>query len=51
MNSHLRQSFNCLLREVGDIEFEWAVFPALIVEAADWSCGRKVVGACCGRNP
>ena len=27
-----------------------AMFPTSIVKAADRSCGRKVVGACCGGN-
>ena len=30
---------------------QWAMFCASIVEAADRSCGRKVVGACRGGNP
>ncbi|TWW53254.1 hypothetical protein D4764_0018210 [Takifugu flavidus] len=34
----------------GDIESEWTVFRASIVEAADRCCGRKVVGACRGGN-
>ena len=50
-NSHLRQSFNHVPGEVGDIESEWAILHASIVEAADWSCDRKVVGACRGGNP
>ncbi len=33
-----------------DIESEWAMFCASIVEAADRCCGRKVVGACRGSN-
>ena len=49
-NSHLRQRFNHVLGEVGDIESEWAMFSASIVEAADRSCGHKVVGACRGGN-
>jgi len=40
-NSHVGNS---------DIESEWAMFRASIVEAADQSCSRKVVGTCCGGN-
>lgn len=29
---------------------KWTMFCASIVEAADWSCGRKVVSACRGSN-
>ncbi|XP_051775570.1 uncharacterized protein LOC127525979 [Erpetoichthys calabaricus] len=50
-NSHLRQNFDHIPREVGDIVSEWAMFCASIVEVADRSCGRKVVGACRGSNP
>ena len=50
-NSNLRQSFNHVPGEVGDIESKWAMFLASIVEVADRSCGRKVVGACRGGNP
>ena len=50
-NSHLRESFNHVPGEAGDIESEWTLFRASIVEAADRSCGRKVVGACRGGNP
>ncbi|XP_041673427.1 RLA class II histocompatibility antigen, DP alpha-1 chain-like [Cheilinus undulatus] len=50
-NSHLRQSFNHVLGEAGNIESKWAMFRASIVEAADRSCDRKVVGACHGGNP
>ena len=50
-NSHLRQNFDHVPGEAGDIESEWAMFRASIVEAADRSCGRKVVGACRGGNP
>ncbi|TWW78262.1 hypothetical protein D4764_11G0003830 [Takifugu flavidus] len=35
---------------VGYIESEWTMFRASIVEVADWCCGCKVVGACCGGN-
>ena len=50
-NSHLRQNFTHVPGEAGDIESEWTMFRASIVEAADRSCGRKVVGACRGGNP
>jgi len=49
--SHLRQSFNHVLGEVGDMESEWAMFCDCIFKAADRSCGRKVVGTCRGHNP
>ncbi|TWW73383.1 hypothetical protein D4764_15G0007770 [Takifugu flavidus] len=49
-NSHLWESFKHVLGEVGDIESEWTMFRASIVEAADRCCGRKVVGACRGGN-
>ena len=45
-NSHLRESFDHVPGEAGDIESEWAMFRASIVKAADRSCGRKVVVAC-----
>ena len=45
-NSHLRESFDHVPGEAGDIESEWAMFRASIVKAADRSCGPKVVGAC-----
>ncbi|KAK3532138.1 hypothetical protein QTP86_008588 [Hemibagrus guttatus] len=44
-NSHLRESFNQIPREVGDIESEWTMFSTSIVDAAIRSCGRKVCGA------
>ncbi|GAA6079479.1 uncharacterized protein LOC115409932, partial [Tachysurus ichikawai] len=50
-NSHLRQSFNQIPREVGDIESEWTMFSTSIVDAAARSCGRKASGACRGGNP
>ncbi|KAL7854802.1 hypothetical protein SRHO_G00169920 [Serrasalmus rhombeus] len=50
-NSHLRQNFDQISGEVRDIDSEWAMFRSSIVEAADCSCGRKVVGACQGGNP
>ncbi|TWW77426.1 hypothetical protein D4764_12G0008160 [Takifugu flavidus] len=49
-NSHLWESFDHVPGEAGDIESEWTVFRASIVEAADWCCDRKVVGDCCGGN-
>ncbi|KAK3530420.1 hypothetical protein QTP86_024465, partial [Hemibagrus guttatus] len=50
-NSHLRESFNQIPREVGDIESEWTIFSFSIVDAAIRSCGRKVSGAGRGGNP
>ncbi|KAK3523969.1 hypothetical protein QTP70_017490, partial [Hemibagrus guttatus] len=50
-NSHLRESFNQIPREVGDIEPEWTMFSSSIVDAAIRSCGRKVSGAGRGGNP
>lgn len=41
----------CLRVEARDIESEWAMYHAAIVEAADQTCGHKVVGACLGGNP
>ncbi|KAK0155246.1 Craniofacial development protein 2 [Merluccius polli] len=42
-NSHLRESFDHVPGEAGNIESEWAMFRASIVKAADQSCGHKVV--------
>ncbi|KAK3535153.1 hypothetical protein QTP70_004811 [Hemibagrus guttatus] len=50
-NSHLQESFNQIPREIGDIESEWTMFSSSIVDAAIWSCGRKVSGAGRGGNP
>ncbi|KAK3518827.1 hypothetical protein QTP70_014864 [Hemibagrus guttatus] len=50
-NSHPRESFNQIPREVGDIESEWTMFSFSIVDAAIRSCGRKVSGAGRGGNP
>ncbi|KAK3567863.1 hypothetical protein QTP86_027338 [Hemibagrus guttatus] len=50
-NSHLRESFNQIPREVGDIESDWTMFSSSIVDAAIWSCGHKVSGAGRGGNP
>ncbi|TWW62406.1 hypothetical protein D4764_04G0010530 [Takifugu flavidus] len=49
-NSHIRESFDHVPGEAGDIESEWTMFRASIVEAADRCCGCKVVGACRGNN-
>ncbi|TWW74429.1 hypothetical protein D4764_14G0004320 [Takifugu flavidus] len=49
-NSHLWESFDHIPGEAGDIESEWTMFRASIVEAADRCCGHKVVGACRGGN-
>ncbi|KAK3556749.1 hypothetical protein QTP70_016703 [Hemibagrus guttatus] len=51
LNSHIRESFNQIPREVGDIESEWTMFSTSIVDAAIRSCGRKVSGAGRGGNP
>ncbi|KAK3556221.1 hypothetical protein QTP70_006736 [Hemibagrus guttatus] len=50
-NSHLRESFKQIPREVGDIESEWTMFFSSIVDAAIQSCGRKVSGAGRDGNP
>ncbi|KAK3573272.1 hypothetical protein QTP86_019232 [Hemibagrus guttatus] len=50
-NSHLRESFNQIPREVGDIESEWTMFSSSIVDTAIRSCNRKVSGAGRGGNP
>ncbi|KAK3517546.1 hypothetical protein QTP70_012627 [Hemibagrus guttatus] len=50
-NCHLRESFNQIPREVGDIESEWTMFSSSIVDTAIWSCGHKVSGAGRGSNP
>ena len=42
-NSHPQESFNRVWWEARDIESEWTMFRALIVEVADQCCGRKVV--------
>ncbi|KAK3507784.1 hypothetical protein QTP70_000373 [Hemibagrus guttatus] len=49
-NSHLRESFNQIPREVGDIESEWTMFSSSTVDAAIWSCGHKVSAAGRGGN-
>uniref|UniRef100_A0A8C6LI15 Endonuclease/exonuclease/phosphatase domain-containing protein n=1 Tax=Nothobranchius furzeri TaxID=105023 RepID=A0A8C6LI15_NOTFU len=50
-NFHLRQNFQNVPGEAGDIESEWTLFRDSIVEAADRSCGRRIIGACRGGNP
>ncbi|KAK3547070.1 hypothetical protein QTP86_009563 [Hemibagrus guttatus] len=50
-NSHLRESFNQIPREVGDIESEWTMFSSSIVDAVIRSCGRKVSGASRSGHP
>ncbi|KAI3374782.1 hypothetical protein L3Q82_021332 [Scortum barcoo] len=50
-STHLRKSFSQIPREAGDIESEWTMFSASIVDMAVRSCGRKVSGACRGGNP
>ena len=49
-NSHLRKNFSRIPGEAGDVESEWTMFKASIVEAAARSCGQKAVGACQGGN-
>ncbi|KAK3538079.1 hypothetical protein QTP70_028636 [Hemibagrus guttatus] len=50
-NSHLRESFNQIPREFGDIESEWTMFSSSIVNTAIRSCGHKVSGASRSGNP
>ncbi|KAK3571507.1 hypothetical protein QTP86_012853 [Hemibagrus guttatus] len=50
-NSHLRESFNQIPMEVGDIESEWTMFSTSIVDAAIQSCSHKVSGAGRSGNP
>ncbi|KAK3547896.1 hypothetical protein QTP70_000352 [Hemibagrus guttatus] len=50
-NSHLRESFNQIPKEVGDMESEWTMFSSSIVDAAIRSCGHKFSGAGHGGNP
>ncbi|TWW73438.1 hypothetical protein D4764_15G0008320 [Takifugu flavidus] len=47
---HHLVSFDHVPGEAGDIESEWTMFCASIVDAADRCCGSKVVGACHGGN-
>ncbi|TWW75358.1 hypothetical protein D4764_13G0000200 [Takifugu flavidus] len=49
-NSPLRESFDHVPGEAGDIESEWTMFRASIVEAADPCSGRMAVCACRGGN-
>uniref|UniRef100_A0A8C6M4J2 Endonuclease/exonuclease/phosphatase domain-containing protein n=1 Tax=Nothobranchius furzeri TaxID=105023 RepID=A0A8C6M4J2_NOTFU len=51
VNSHLRQNFQNVPGEAGDIESEWTLFRASIVVAAGRSCGRRIISACHGGNP
>lgn len=44
-NSHFQQKFDNIVREIGNSEASWAMFPTSIVEVAAMSCGCKVVGA------
>ncbi|KAI3363595.1 hypothetical protein L3Q82_001227 [Scortum barcoo] len=45
-NSHLRKSFSQIPREAGDIESEWTMFSASIVDAAVRSCGTQGLWCC-----
>ncbi len=49
-NSHVWKNFSYILREVGDMDSEWAMVKASIVETAAKSYGQKAVGACHGGN-
>ncbi|KAI3369746.1 hypothetical protein L3Q82_024572 [Scortum barcoo] len=46
-NSHLRKSFSQIPREAGDIESEWTMFSASIVDAALWFEVVDVQGLWC----
>ncbi|KAI3373043.1 hypothetical protein L3Q82_006337 [Scortum barcoo] len=50
-NSHLQQSFDCILMVARDMESKCALFCAAIVEAVVMSGGRKAAGAIRGGNP
>ncbi|KAK3561363.1 hypothetical protein QTP86_030661, partial [Hemibagrus guttatus] len=50
-NQNQKELYCQIPREVGDIESEWTMFSSSIVDAATWSCGRKVSGAGRGGNP
>ncbi|KAI3377020.1 hypothetical protein L3Q82_000042 [Scortum barcoo] len=52
-NSHLRKSFSQIPREAGDIESEWTMFSASIVDAWRFEVvdARSLVPACRGGNP
>ncbi|KAI3363918.1 hypothetical protein L3Q82_001515 [Scortum barcoo] len=51
-NSHLRKSFSQIPREAGDIESEWTMFSASIVETRQFEVvDASVSGACRGGNP
>ncbi|TWW81822.1 hypothetical protein D4764_01G0016370 [Takifugu flavidus] len=49
-NAHVGSDNVTWRGEAGDIESEWTMFRASIVDAADRCCGCKVVGACRGGN-
>ncbi len=49
-NFQIRESFDQIPREAGDIESEWTMFSASIVDVAIRSCGCKASGACHGGN-
>ena len=49
-NSHLRESFDQIPREAGDIKSKWTMFSTSIVDAVVRSCAHKVSIACCGGN-
>lgn len=49
-NSHLWQCFHCISKDAKAIESEWTMFHTSVVDKAARSCGRKVVGVCCGCN-
>ncbi len=42
-NSHLWKNFSLIPWEARDVESEWAMFKASIVEVKAWSCGQKVI--------
>lgn len=50
-SSHLQKKFSCIQGEVLDIESEWTMFRALIVEVATKSWSLKMVDVCHGGNP
>ena len=47
---HHRKTFSCISGEVGDMESQWTMFKASIVETAGRSSGQKVIGACFSSN-
>ncbi|KAI3370784.1 hypothetical protein L3Q82_007324 [Scortum barcoo] len=50
-NSHLRENFSQIPREAGDIESEWTMFSASIVDTAVRSCGHKGLWCLSWRQP